>query len=94
MRLQQTQLAGACDGFGAALNLEFVEDSAVVPFDRVQGEEKPFADLTIRESLGNELQYFQLALAQWLKHMASWIYDLRLRQGRRLVNCSQAVSSA
>ena len=66
MRLQQTQLAGAGYGFGAALNLQFVKDSAVVPFDRVQGEEKPLANLTIRESLGNELQYFQLALAQWL----------------------------
>ena len=55
LRLQQTQLAGAGYGFGAALNLEFVEDSAVVPFNRVQGEEKPLANLTIRESLGNEL---------------------------------------
>jgi len=26
-----------------------------VPFDRVQGEEQPLANLTIRESLGNEL---------------------------------------
>ena len=56
--LQQTQLAGASDGFGAALNLELFKDSAVVPFDRVQGEEKPFANLTIRESLGYEVQYF------------------------------------
>jgi hypothetical protein len=39
-----------------------------VPFNRVQGEEKPLTNLTIRESLGNKLQYFQLALAQWLKH--------------------------
>ena len=54
-RLQQTQLAGTGDSFGATLNLQFVKDSAVVPFDRVQGEEKPLANLTIRESLGNEL---------------------------------------
>ena len=64
--VQQTQFAGAGDGFGAPLNLQFVEDFAVMPFDRVQGEEKSLADLTIRESLGNELQYFYLALAQWL----------------------------
>ena len=53
--LQQTQFAGAGDGFGAALNLQFVKNFSVMPFDRVQGEEKPLADLTIRESLGNEL---------------------------------------
>lgn len=47
VRLQQTQLAGAGDGFRATLHLEFVIDSAVVPFNRVQGEEKAFANLTI-----------------------------------------------
>ena len=47
-----TQLAGAGCGFGAVLHLQFVKDLAVVPFDRVQGEEKPLADLAIRESLG------------------------------------------
>ena len=65
-RLQQTQLAGAGDRFGAPLDLEFAKDFPIVPFDRAQGEEKPLANLTIRESLGNQLQYFQLALAQWL----------------------------
>ena len=54
-RLQQTQFAGASDRFGAALNLQFVKNFAVMPFDRVQGKEKPLANLTIRESLGNEL---------------------------------------
>ncbi len=32
-----------------------------MPFDRVQGEEKPLAYLTIRETLGNKVQDFQLA---------------------------------
>ena len=45
--LQQAQLAGTGDGFGAALHLQFVEDPAVVPFDRVQGQEKPLADLSV-----------------------------------------------
>ena len=36
------------------------------PFHRVQGEEEPLADLVIRESLSNEAQDFQFALAQWL----------------------------
>ena len=65
-RLQQTQLVGAGDGFGAALDLKFVENPAVMPFDRVQGQEQPFTDLAVRESLGDQLQDFQLALAQWL----------------------------
>jgi len=66
--LQQAQLAGASDGFGAALNLQLVEDPAVMPFDRVQGEEKPFADLPVRETLGDQLQDFQFALAQRLEN--------------------------
>jgi len=32
---QQPQLAGAGYGFGAPLNLQLVEDSAVVPLDRI-----------------------------------------------------------
>ena len=66
VRLQQAQLAGTGDRFGAPLDLEFAEDFPIVPFHRVQGEEQPLADLAIRESLGQELEYLQLALAQWL----------------------------
>ena len=57
-RLEQTQLTGARNGFGASLHLEFVEDNLVVPFNRAQGEEKPRANLTIGKSLGNEVEYF------------------------------------
>jgi len=57
-RLQQTQLAGTCDRFGAPLDLEFVKDFPIVSFHRVQGEEKPLANLMIRESLSNEVEYF------------------------------------
>ena len=57
LALQQTQLAGAGYGFGAALDLQFVEDFAVVPFDRVQGKEQPLAHLTIRKTQRNELQH-------------------------------------
>jgi len=65
-RLQQTQLAGAGDSFGAPLDLEFVKDNPIVPFNSTQGQEKPRANLTIRESLGNELEYFYLTCAQRL----------------------------
>ena len=61
--LQQTQFAGASDGLGAALHLQFVKNVPVMPLDRVQRDDEPLANLAIRESLGNELQYFQLALA-------------------------------
>ena len=57
-RLQQTQLAGACDRFGAPQDLELVEDLPIVPLDRVQGEEQPLADLLIREALSDEVEDF------------------------------------
>ena len=56
--LQQTQLAGTCDRFGAPLDLEFAKDFPIVSFHRVQGEEKPLANLVIRESLSKEVKYF------------------------------------
>ncbi len=57
-RLQQTQFAGTCYGFGASLDLQFTKDIPIVPFNRTQGEEKSFANFTIGESLNNELEYF------------------------------------
>ena len=57
-RLQQTQLAGPCDRFGAPLDLEFVKDFPIVSFHRVQCEEKPLAHLLIGESLGHEVEDF------------------------------------
>ena len=65
-RLQQANLAGTCDRFSAPLNLEFAKDFLDVPFHRVLGEEEALAHLTIREALGDKLQDFQLAFAQWL----------------------------
>ena len=47
LRLQQPQLAGAGDSFRASLYLQLVEDSPVMPLDRVQGEEESFADLVV-----------------------------------------------
>src|SRR5262249_14866425 len=57
-RLYQTQLAGTCDRFGAPLYLEFAKDFLIVPLHCVQGEEQSFANLTIRESLANEMEDF------------------------------------
>ena len=72
-RLQQTQLAGTCDRFGAPLDLEFAKDSPIVPFHRTQGEEQPLANLLIRESLSHEVEDFQLAWAEWLDQgMGRW----------------------
>ena len=66
-RLQQTQLAGTCDRFGAPLDLEFAKDFPIVSFHRVQGEEQPLAHLLIRESLRHEVEDFHLAVAEWLE---------------------------
>ena len=55
--LQQTQLAGARYRFGAPSYLEFAKNVPVVSFDGNDGEEEPLADLTVRESLGDELQH-------------------------------------
>ena len=54
-RLEQAQLTGAGNGFSATLNLQFFKNPAVVPFDRIEGEKKPLADLSIRESMGYQL---------------------------------------
>jgi hypothetical protein len=51
--LQQTQLAGSGDRFGSPLDLQLVKDDSGMSFDRAQGKEESFTDLTIRESLGN-----------------------------------------
>ena len=76
-RLQQTQLAGTCDRFGAPLDLEFAKDFPIVSFHRIQGEKKPLADLLIGEALRHELEDFYLAVAQWIEK----------RLGRRLRQC-------
>ena len=57
-RLHESQLAGTCDRFGAPLNLELAKDFLIVPLHGVQGEEQSFANLTIRESLANEMKDF------------------------------------
>lgn len=53
-RLQQTQLTGTRNRFGAPLDLQLVKDISIVSFDSTQGEEKLLAGLAIRESLGHE----------------------------------------
>jgi hypothetical protein len=50
--------SGSCYSFGASVDLEFAVDIPIVPFNSVQGEEESLANLTIREALGNELEYF------------------------------------
>ena len=44
---KQTQFIGAGDSFGAALHLQFIKNLAVMPFDRIQCEEKFLAYLMI-----------------------------------------------
>jgi hypothetical protein len=55
LRGEDVEGSGFIDRLGAALYAQFAVDSAVVSFDGVQGQEESLANLTVRESLGNEL---------------------------------------
>jgi len=57
-RLQQIQLAGTRDRFGAPLDAELAKDIPIVTFHRAQGEEQPLAHLLIRESGSHEVEDF------------------------------------
>ena len=65
-RLQQPQLARTGNRFGAPLDLQLAKDFLIVSFHRFQGEDKPLDNLLIGEALGNELEDFYLASAEWL----------------------------
>jgi hypothetical protein len=41
------QLAGAGNGFGPPVDLQFLKNPAVVPFDRIQGKVQLFANFII-----------------------------------------------
>ena len=73
--LEQSQLAGADDSFGAVLDLQLVENPQVVPLDRADGQEQPLADFSIGKSLCNEAQHFQFTFAQRLKNFRLLICD-------------------
>ena len=57
-RLQQTQFARTGNRFGAPLDLQLAKDFLIVSFHRLQGEDKPLANLLIREALRNEVEDF------------------------------------
>lgn len=63
-RLQQAELMGTRDGFGAALDLEFAKNVSIVPLDSVNGEEQLPSDLLIGASPRHELEDFDLARAE------------------------------
>jgi hypothetical protein len=59
--------AGRGDGFYTPLDLEFIEDSAVVALECIEGDEKPFPDLVVGEPLSEESEGLELALAERLE---------------------------
>src|SRR6266700_2069151 len=65
-RLQQTQCARTGNRFGTSSDLQLAEDVLIVSFHRFQGEDKPFANLLIREALRNDLEDFSLASTERL----------------------------
>ena len=62
--LEQTQLAGADDGFGAVLDLQFVENPQVMSLDRAERQIQPLADFCVGKSLGDEAQDFEFAVGE------------------------------
>ena len=54
--LDETQLAGTGDRLCASFDLEFLEDVPVGSLDGIQSHKQAFADLAIRETLGNQTQ--------------------------------------
>lgn len=55
--------AGAGDGLGTVVDVEFGVDVARVGFDGVQGEVKAGGDLGVAQALGDEVQDFEFAFA-------------------------------
>ena len=66
-RLEQSQLAGADDGFGAVLDLQFVENPLVVSLDRAERQVQPLADFGVGKSLCDEAQDFEFAGSQGIR---------------------------
>jgi hypothetical protein len=58
LRLQQTQVAGTSDRFGAPLNLELAKDAPIVSFHRIQGKDQPLANFLVRKSLCDKMEDF------------------------------------
>ena len=63
---QDTQDIGLGDRLYPAVDTELAVNVTGVNFDRVQGEEKSRCNLGVGQSFGDELEDFQLALAQRL----------------------------
>ncbi len=60
-----------------------------MPFDGIQGQEKPFADFLVRKALSDQAQDFQLAWTEWFDYFRFQIADFRLRHNLRLYKSSQ-----
>ena len=64
------KFAGASDRFRASLDVKLLKNPSIVPFHRIQCQEELLGDFPIRESLGDELQYFGFPLAKRLDPVA------------------------
>ncbi len=60
--LEQPQLTGSCDRFGAPLDSQLAKDFQIVAFHSPQSQKQPLANLLIGESGSNETEDLQLAL--------------------------------
>ena len=89
VRLEQAQLAGASDGFGATVHLQFLDIlGGCVPLPCPGPGTAAYRSLSVREPLGDKPEDLQLALAQWLHH-GGLGFALSMRHNRRLRQSSQ-----
>src|SRR5690606_41678363 len=63
---QQPQCLGTGDGLGTPFDAQLAVDVPGMSLDRVQGDEQALADLLVRTATRNQLQYRQLASAEFL----------------------------
>lgn len=64
LQLEEAKFAGTGDRFSASADLEFVIEVAVVSFDGAKGEVELFADLTVRETIGDEVENFEFPISE------------------------------
>jgi len=67
LRGEDLQRDGFVNRLRAVFDPQLAEDSVIVPFNSVQGQEEAFAYFAIGKSLGNQLEYFYLTLTQRFK---------------------------
>ena len=63
-RVHDAFLPGIDGSLGAVEQVQFAQDVADVPFDRVLGDDQFFGNQAVRQTIGDQLEHIHLALGQ------------------------------